>query len=90
MFVDAGAQQRERKIAADSGKSFAVQFDEMTAGAAGQIEDHAIDIAKPLAKKRHLPPGFVLIAMRVELEVLLAEPFAIPSHVNEPCTSPGT
>jgi hypothetical protein len=30
----------------------------------------------------------VLIAMRVELEILLAEPFLVPGHINEPYTNP--
>jgi len=40
-------------------------------------------LAEVFLEEEHLAPGFVLVAMRVKLEVLLAEPFAIPGHGSE-------
>src|SRR4029077_65552 len=60
--------------------AFAVQLGEVSSCAAGEIENDAVGIGEVLAKKRDLLPGFLLIAMRVELEVCLAEPFPVPGH----------
>ena len=52
----------------------------MPSHAAGKIEDYAINASGMLAKKSDLAPRFLVIAMGVELEVLLAEPFLVPGH----------
>jgi len=52
----------------------------MTSHPAGEIEDDSANASEMLAKKQDLLPGLVLITMRVELEILLAEPLPVLCH----------
>jgi hypothetical protein len=48
--------------------------------AAREIEHRPVDVAALIAEESDLLPRLVLVAVRVELEVLLAEPFLVPGH----------
>ena len=75
-----GLQKNEGEIATDGMESFRGELGQMSPRAACEIEDGAMDCAALTLEEGDLLPRFMLVAMRVKLEVVLAEPFLKPSH----------
>src|SRR3954451_487397 len=76
----AGAEQDVREVASDCAITGGIELLHVPADAACEVEHGAANEAELLTHERDLLPRLVLIAMRIELEVLLAEPFLVPSH----------
>src|SRR5437762_3411839 len=82
VFSATRAQEDPRKIATDRRVTKRLQLGHVPSHSAGEVEHAAVDRAELRTKERHLLPRLVLIAIRVELEVLLAEPFLVPRHLK--------
>ena len=76
-------RQDEGEIAADAVIAVGLQLLHVPAHPACEIEHGTVDVPALLPEKRHLPPRLVLIAMRIKLEVRLAEPLLVPGHLFE-------
>src|SRR5688500_14148883 len=75
-----GPKKRERQIASHGLIASLEELRGMPSISAGQIQNAAAFQRKAIAEKVDLSSRLFLITIGIELEVLLAEPFLIPSH----------